>query len=75
MHTSLTTQANLDTWISTFKIPFTTLRDPDGAGQRIVSDFSPREHLFIVDLPTMKILYDAHGYDELQGAFDKLDSL
>jgi hypothetical protein len=75
LHTSVSTKANLDTWISNFKIAFTTLRDPDGVGQRIIKDFSPREYTFVVELATMKVLYKGYGYSKVQGAFDLLKTL
>ena len=71
----MTTRSNLDAWIKTFKIPFTTVRDPDGVGQRINDTFSVREHTFVVELATMKVLYDGYGYDKVLGAFAKLDTL
>ena len=75
LHTSVTTKTNLDNWISKFAIPFTTLRDPEGAGLRIVADFSPREYTFVVELATMKVLYKGYGYAKVQGAFDLLKTL
>jgi hypothetical protein len=74
-HTSPTTQKNLDTWISTYKIPYTTLRDPDGVGQRIIAKFSPREYTFVVELATMKILYKGYGFDQVEPAYAKIASL
>jgi hypothetical protein len=71
----VTTRAHLDAWIGTYKIPFTTLRDPDGVGQRITAQFSAREHTFVIELATMKILYDGYGYDRVNGAFDLLRTL
>jgi hypothetical protein len=75
LHTSPTTKANLDNWITTFSVPFTTLRDPDGVGLRIVKDFAPRENTFVIELATMKVLYRGYGYDKVQGAIDKIKSL
>ena len=74
-HASTTTKANLDLWIKQFNIPYTTLRDPDGVGQRILTDFSVREHAFLIELATMKILYDGYGYDKVGGAFTMLGTL
>ena len=74
-HTSPTTKANLDNWITTFSVPFTTLRDPDGVGLRIVKDFAPRENTFVIELATMKVLYRGYGYTKVQGAFDLLKTL
>jgi hypothetical protein len=75
LHTSVTTKTNLDNWITKFSIPFTTLRDPDGVGQRILKDFSVREYTFVVELATMKVLYKGYGYTKVQGAFDLLKTL
>lgn len=75
LHTDPTTRGNLDSWVTTYKIPYTTLRDPDGVGLRIVSDFSPREWTFLVELSTMKILYKGNGYTKVEGAFTKLAGL
>jgi len=75
LHTSPSVKANLDAWVTRFNIPYTTLRDPDGVGERIVSQLSPREHTFVVELSTMKILYDGLGYDKVSGALTMLKGL
>ncbi len=74
-HSSTTSKANLDLWIKQYGVAFTTLRDPDGVGQRIIAEFSAREHTFLVELKTMKILYDGYGYTKIAGAFTMLASL
>ncbi len=74
-HTSPTTTDNLNNWITTFSVPFTTLRDPDGVGLRIVKDFAPRENTFVIELATMKVLYRGYGYTKVQGAVDLVKTL
>jgi len=54
-------------------IPFTVLKDPDGAGMRIRDTFAPRENAFVVELATMKILARQTG--GLSAIYAKLDAL
>jgi hypothetical protein len=54
--TSQASKANLDAWVTKYKLPITTLKDPDGAGTPTLTTLGPREHAYLVDLTTMKIL-------------------
>ncbi len=57
------------------RLPFTTLRDPDGVGLRTLTTISPREYTFVVELATMKVIYRGFGYTKVAGAFDLLKTL
>ncbi len=65
-------QAELDAWIVDREIPFTTAIDAPGAGQRILKDFSPIDHTFLVELGTMKIVTQALAPSTLYPALDAL---
>ena len=50
------TQANLQAWINKYSLPVTTVKDPDGTGTPTLNTLGPREHAYIIDLTTMKIV-------------------
>jgi hypothetical protein len=50
------TKAELDSWINTYNLPVTTVKDPDSMPQQSLTDLKQREFTFIVDLSTMKII-------------------
>jgi hypothetical protein len=50
------TQMSLQQWIGKYNLPVTTVKDPDGTGTPTFDTLGPREHAYIVDLTTMKIL-------------------
>jgi hypothetical protein len=54
--TSQATQANLQSWIGKYNLPVTTVKDPDGTGTATLTALGGREHAYIVDLTTMKII-------------------
>jgi hypothetical protein len=54
--TKQATQASLQAWINKYSLPVTTVKDPDGTGTVTLNTLGPREHCYIVDLTTMKIL-------------------
>jgi hypothetical protein len=55
------TKAELDAWITKYMLPVTTVKDPDGAGTPSLDILGPREHAYIVDLTTMKIVQIVPG--------------
>jgi hypothetical protein len=50
------TRAELDAWITTYALPVTTVKDPDSMPQASLTALQQREHTYIVDLTTMKII-------------------
>jgi hypothetical protein len=50
------TRANMDAWITTYKLPITTVRDPDNMQNQTLDALVLREYNYIVDLATMKIV-------------------
>lgn len=55
------TRADLDTWITTYKLPVTSLIDPPSAPLATFNTYGQREQAFVVDLKTMKILKKVEG--------------
>lgn len=47
---------DLNAWITAYKIPVTTVRDPDNLPGQSIGALVRREYCFIVDLKTMKIV-------------------
>ncbi len=64
--------SHLDSWIGSFSIPFTTVRDPDGGGMQIVRSFSARESSFVVELATLRILHRTRSPRDALAFFDAL---
>lgn len=50
---------NLDSWITTYRLPVTSVRDPSGTPT--LTTYGRREYTFIVDLSTMRILERIDG--------------
>lgn len=50
------TRADLDAWITTFKLPVTSLIDASGHDGATFAAMGRRENAFIVELPSMKIV-------------------
>jgi len=50
------TRQELDAWITTYNLPVTTVKDPDSMPQASLQALVQREHTYIVDLSTMKIV-------------------
>ncbi len=50
------TRMQMDTWITTYKLPVTTVRDPDSTPNQSLDALVQREYNYIVDLKTMKIV-------------------
>jgi len=57
----LGTRANLDSWITTYKLTVTTVRDPDATPTQSQDALIQREYNYIVDLKTMKIVDRMNG--------------
>jgi hypothetical protein len=49
-------KADLDAWITTYSLPVTTVRDPDGMQNQTLNALVRREYTYVVDLKTMMIL-------------------
>jgi hypothetical protein len=54
-------RADLDAWITAYKIPVTSVIDPPGVGTKTFDTYGRRENTFVVDLKTMKILKKVSG--------------
>ena len=54
-------RSDLDAWINSYKIPVTSMKDPDNAPNATFNALGIRETVFIVDLSTMKILTVING--------------
>ena len=55
-------KSDLDTWITTYKLPVTAVIDtPAGSGTATLSYFGIRETCFIVDVKTLKIVKKVNG--------------
>jgi hypothetical protein len=63
---SQATQTSLQQWIGKYSLPVTTVKDPDNAGTATLNTLGGREHAYIVDLTTMKIVQFLTG-DDLGG--------
>jgi hypothetical protein len=50
------TQTNLQQWIGKYSLPVTTVKDADSTGTATFDTLGGREHAYIVDLTTMKIV-------------------
>jgi hypothetical protein len=50
------TRQELDAWITTYGLTVTTVKDPDSMPQASLTALVQREHTYIVDLSTMKIV-------------------
>jgi hypothetical protein len=62
--TGFTTQAShtdLDNWVNKYSLPVTSMKDPDGTGTPSLNTLGPREHAYIVEMPSMKILQIIFG--------------
>jgi hypothetical protein len=62
--TGFVTQASmtdLSTWVTTYGLYNTTVKDPDDAGTASLNFFGRRDQAYIVDLTTMKILQYIDG--------------
>jgi hypothetical protein len=57
------TQTSLQQWIGQYKLPITSVKDPDGTGTATLTALGGREHVYIIDLTTMKILDYITGDD------------
>jgi hypothetical protein len=55
------TRAEMDAWITTYKLPVTTVRDPDATPTQTLDALVLREYNYIVDLKTMKIVDRMNG--------------
>jgi hypothetical protein len=53
---SQATQTSLQQWIGKYNLMVTAVKDPDGTGTPSLTTLGPREHAYIVDLTTMKII-------------------
>jgi hypothetical protein len=67
--TAQATQTSLQQWIGKYQLPVTTVKDPDGTGTATLTALGGREHCYIIDLTTMKILDFITG-DDLGGGTD-----
>jgi hypothetical protein len=63
---SQATQTSLQQWIGKYNLMVTTVKDPDGTGTATLNTLGGREHAYIVDLTTMKIVQFFTG-DDLGG--------
>ncbi len=63
------TQTSLQQWIGKYQLMVTTVKDPDGTGTATLTALGGREHCYIVDLTTMKIVQFLTG-DDLGGGTD-----
>src|SRR5262245_13534581 len=54
--TESATRANLDAWVATYKLPVTTVKDPDANGRQTIDALGRREYNFIVNLSDMTIV-------------------
>jgi hypothetical protein len=68
----MSTTTQLTSWTKNLKIPYTTLRDPDGVSFRAKNDLAPRTTILVVELSTMTVL---HRGTDVQAALDKVKSL
>ena len=64
--TTIATRANLDSWVGTYKLPVTTVKDPDSSPTAsnptpTNNMFGRRDQAYIVELPTMKVLQYING--------------
>jgi hypothetical protein len=49
-------KSDLDGWVAKYKLPVTTVKDPDGTGTATYTALGQREQAYIIDLSTMKIV-------------------
>jgi hypothetical protein len=56
-------KADLDAWVNKYSLVNTTVKDPDGTGTPTLNTLGPREHAYIIDLTTMKIVDIITGDD------------
>jgi len=54
-------QTDLENWINYYKLPITTVKDPDGKGTATFTALGQREQAYIIDLTTMKIVQIISG--------------
>lgn len=54
-------RADLDAWITTYKLPVTSLIDSASTPLATFNAYGQREQAFVVDLRTMKILKKVEG--------------
>jgi hypothetical protein len=61
---SQATKTSLDAWVNKYQLEVTTVKDADGSsGTPTLTTLGPREHAYIVDLTTMKIVQIIQGDD------------
>ena len=60
-------RSDLDAWVNTYKLPVTSMKDPDGMAGTTFKALGVRETVFELDLRTMKILKVIHGSTAGQG--------
>jgi hypothetical protein len=53
---TMATKAELDAWVNAYKLPITSVKDPDNNQGETVTLLDHREHVYIIDLSTMKIM-------------------
>ncbi len=49
-------KADLDAWVTAYKLPVTSVRDPDNLPKQTINALVQREYCYVVDLKTMKIV-------------------
>ncbi len=49
-------KSDLDAWVNKYALPVTAVKDPDSAGTATLTALGPREHAYIIELATMKIV-------------------
>lgn len=54
-------KSDLDAWINTYRIPVTSVRDPDASGLTTYRALGVRETCYLLDLSTMKIVQKING--------------
>jgi hypothetical protein len=66
------TEQELDAWIESPGISFTTAIDLPGVGPRILKDFSPKENTYLVELESLTIVAHEQAPSKLYPALDAL---
>ena len=54
-------RSDLDAWVNNYKLPVTSMKDPDNTGTPTFNTLGVRETIFELDLRTMKIIKVIHG--------------
>ena len=70
--TTPTTRANVDAWVTSFKVPFTTGMDLVAGSRAIKKTLGIKETAYIVDRPTMKILVKTSTPEDAYAALSTL---